>query len=74
MEWSAANEYTAGVNFPSNMLYAYMLEAAAELYADESLCARARQIKKQVAALSFDGTFFTDNALRGDDGLSLIHI
>lgn len=68
VEWSAANEYTAGVNFPSNMLYAYMLEAAAELYADESLCARARQIKKQVAALSFDGTFFTDNALRSSDG------
>ena len=39
IEWSVCNErlHLKGVNFPSNMLYAYMLEIAGELYDDKKL-------------------------------------
>ena len=32
VEWSAANTFTAGVNYPSNMLYSRMLKSVGRLY------------------------------------------
>ncbi len=66
IEWSVCNdaEYTKGVNYPSNMLYAYMLEKASILYNDKKLNDEAETIKKTILSQSFDGNFFADNAVR----------
>lgn len=70
IEWSKANEFIQGVNFPSNMLYALALECAAELYKDENLLGRSKKLKETIRALSFNGEFFVDQALR--DGNKLV--
>ncbi len=71
LEWSISNDpsYVSGVNFPSNMLYATMLEAVNDLYGDPELSNQAANIREQVYKLSYDGKFFADNALRRDGKL-----
>ncbi|MBQ4269081.1 MAG: hypothetical protein IJB97_05470 [Clostridia bacterium] len=64
IEWSKANEFTNGVNFPSNMLYAGALESAANLLSDSKLLKKAQALKNKIVELSYDGTFFADNAVR----------
>lgn len=64
VEWSAANNYTAGVNYPSNMLYYRMLKSASRLYNDNSLAIQAEGVKAQILKESFNGNFFVDNAIR----------
>ena len=69
VEWSKANELTKDINYPTNMLYAYMLEAAEKLYGDEALLTKAANIKKKIneQAIMPDG-FYCDNAVYGEDG------
>ncbi len=69
VEWSKANEFTDGVNFPSNMAYAYMLECAGRLLKNEKLTEKSARLKKIITELSYDGTFFIDNAVRVDGKL-----
>ncbi len=71
VEWSACNtkEYIAGVNYPSNMLFAYTLLIAGKLYNDNSLILRAYEMQKKILDLSFDGKFFADNSIRVQDVL-----
>lgn len=69
IEWSMANKLTEGVNYPSNMLYARMLESAARLYEHGNLLEKASAIHSQVHEQSFDGTFFVDNAVRDESGV-----
>lgn len=72
VEWSKANDFVKGVNYPSNMLYASMLDAAADLYSnfkDEKV--KANNIRKTVREQSFNGEFFVDNALRENGELKL---
>lgn len=69
VEWSQANQLTKNVNYPTNMLYAAALRAAAELYDDEPRAAKAERILDTVRRQSFDGQFFVDNALRQGDVL-----
>ncbi|MEA2062846.1 MAG: hypothetical protein U9P14_04035 [Gemmatimonadota bacterium] len=64
IEWSKTNEFTQDVNYPSNMLYAMALDAAARMYGLPGLAAEAAGIRKVVREQSFDGEFFVDNALR----------
>lgn len=66
VEWSKAGEkeFVEGVNFPTNMLYAEMLEKASLLYGDRSLTERANGVRSAVAEYSFNGEFFEDNAVR----------
>ncbi len=66
VEWSICNdpEYVKGVNFPSNMLYAYLLDEVGKLYGDESLCARAGEMREKIYSLAYNGEFFVDNAIR----------
>ena len=70
VEWSEANSeaFVKGVNFPSNMMYQAMLEAVAELYSDVALKEKAANMKKTILDLSYNGEFFEDNLLRGEDG------
>ncbi|MBQ8529068.1 MAG: hypothetical protein IJ459_04955 [Clostridia bacterium] len=66
IEWSICNddEYVKGVNYPSNMLYAFMLDKVAELYGDSPLAHRAKKIRKTIKKLAFNGKFYVDNATR----------
>ena len=68
VEWSAANSFVQDVNYPSNMLYAKMLEVVGRLYNDPALTAQAEQVRKTIVEQSFDGEFFVDNAVRGKGG------
>ena len=71
VEWSAANKFVQDVNYPSNMLYAGMLDAAARLYDLPDLARKAAQVRETVRKQSFDGEFFVDNAVRKDGKLEV---
>ena len=66
VEWSACNskEYIEGVNYPSNMLFAYSLLTAGRLYDDNDLIDRAYRMQRTILDFSFDGEFFADNSVR----------
>lgn len=66
VEWSKANDdaYIEGVNFPSNMMYAYALMEAGNLYRVPKWIQKAHKIYESIRKLSFNGKFFVDNALR----------
>ncbi len=68
IEWSKANDLTLDVNYPTNMLFAGMLEAAGRLYGRADWVARAGKMRETVIAQSFDGEWFVDNAVRQADG------
>ena len=68
IEWSEANRFVQDVNYPTNMLYAAMLDAASRIYSLEHLAADASAIRKTVSEQSFNGEFFCDNAIRNDKG------
>jgi len=69
IEWSRANDFVQDVNYPSNMLYAGMLDAVARLYGRSDLAERAAALRQTIREKSFDGEFFTDNATRCDGKL-----
>ena len=69
VEWSTANEWVQDVNYPSNFLYAGVLQAVGELYDDTALLQKAAHVRAKTAALSFDGEVFIDNAVKGEDGM-----
>ena len=56
--------YLYGVNYPSNMLYAYMLDSVDYLYGDTALKKRAAKIRKTIVKQAFNGKFFIENAVR----------
>ena len=68
VEWSRANQWTLDVNYPTNFLYAQVLEAIDKLYGDETCARRAAQVRKAAIAQSFNGTCFVDHALRDETG------
>lgn len=69
VEWSKANEFVQQVNYPSNMLYALMLECMADLYGEPGYASRAAVMKETIRKQSFDGMWFRDHGVRGEDGL-----
>lgn len=71
IDWSTANDFTAGVNYPSNMQFARVLEAAGNLYHNPEWKEQARKIRQVVLDQSFDGSLFHDHALRREGLLEL---
>lgn len=69
IEWSAANNYTQDVNYPTNMLYAAALEAAGKIYKMPGWVEQAGTIRDVIRRQSYDGHFFVDNAIRKDGKL-----
>ena len=69
VEWSKANSFVQDVNYPSNMLYAGVLDTASRLYRLPDLAARAARLRETIRRQSFDGEFFVDNAVRKDGRL-----
>jgi alpha-L-rhamnosidase len=64
IEWSKASDFTLDVNYPTNMLFAGMLESAARLYGRGDWRDRAAKMRQAIAEQSFDGEWFVDNAVR----------
>lgn len=69
VEWSKANELIQNVNYPSNMLYAYAMEAAGRLFKDIGMLEEAVSLRKTILEQAYDGKFFVDNAIREDGHL-----
>ena len=68
VEYSYANKLVQDVNYPSNMLYAEMLDVLSRLYNDKALAEQAAHIRKEVLKQSYDGEYFIDNAVRNEQG------
>lgn len=68
VEWSRANEWVYDVNYPTNMLYAKVLEIVGDLYDDNQLLEECRQIRHTVIKQSYNGKLFTDHSIRDDFG------
>ena len=71
LEWSKANDWVQDVNFPSNMLYARVLEVAGRLYSLPELQDEAKRVRETIRRMAFDGRFFVDNAVRRDGKLEV---
>lgn len=68
VEWSKANEWTKDVNYPTNFLYAQVLESIYLLYGDQECQRRAEEVRKEAVAQSFNGRYFLDHAVRDEAG------
>ena len=64
VEWSKASDFTEGVNFPSNMLYADALRAAGILLGDNELLRKSTELKRTIREVAYDGEVYRDNAIR----------
>ena len=74
IEWSDANEFAeeSDISYPTNMLYARVLEAVGNIYDDAQLNEKAAKVKKCIVAKSFNGEYFCDGAvLRGNEYVNL---
>lgn len=69
VEWSDSKKYMNDVNFPTNMLYAKMLECVGRAYGRPELAERAGYLKKRIYEMSFRDGFFVDNAVRDEDDI-----
>ncbi|HUW18114.1 MAG TPA: hypothetical protein VMW16_02315 [Sedimentisphaerales bacterium] len=69
VEWSEANRFVQDVSYPTNMLYAAVLEAAGRMYGQPELLTQAQQLREAITRQAFDGHFFVDNALRKEGKL-----
>src|SRR5690606_14907954 len=71
LDWSAANDFTSGVNYPTNMMFAKVLDAAGNLYQNPEWNSRAAKLRKAILDQSFDGRLFRDHATRQNGNLRL---
>lgn len=71
VEWSHANNLVQNVNFPTNMLYAFMLERVSLLYDDKEKLAQAEKIRNTIREVSFNGQFFRDRMVLEDGKLEI---
>ena len=69
IEWSKSNDFVQDVSFPSNMLYCGMLDAASKIYDRPDLFEKAQNLRRTIAEWSYNGEFFTDNAVRENNVL-----
>ena len=70
IEWSAANDFVQDVSYPTNMLYAGALDAAARMYEACEWAGEAEAVRGAIRRRSFDGEFFVDNAIREGGALA----
>ena len=72
VDYSFSNKCVQDISYPSNMLYAEMLDAVARLYGDKALAEQASHIRKVVLEQSYNGEFFVDNALLDKQGKAVL--
>ena len=63
VEWSRANDFVLDINYPTNMLYAMLLDTVAKLYSIPELAKKAEALRKTIKDIAFDGEFFRDNSV-----------
>ncbi len=68
VEWSAANTWVQDVNYPTNFLYAGVLEAVSKVFDRPQLREKADVIRLAAISQSFNGEVFFDHAIRREDG------
>ncbi len=68
VEWSVANDWVRDVNYPTNFLYAGVLDAVADIYGDETCRVHAERVRLETIRQSFNGTYFLDHAIRDESG------
>lgn len=68
VEWSRANGLVQDVNYPSNMLWAEVLDALDRLYGLPGYAEEAKRVRECVLRQSWNGKWFCDNAKRDKDG------
>ena len=68
VEWSKANDWTKDVSYPTNFLYAQVLESVYKLYGNEYYLRRSEEVRKKAVEQSFDGRVFLDHAVRDENG------
>ena len=71
VEWSKANDYTNGVNFPINMLYYKALKIGSQLFSITEITLKAENLRKNIIEKSFDGNYFHDHCVRKNGDLVL---
>ncbi len=64
VEWSKANVFVNGINYPTNMMYSMFLDSAAQLYGDGKFADKAENVRRKIREKSFNGKFFRDNDVR----------
>lgn len=69
VEWTEANDWVDDVSYPTNFLYARVLDAVDALYGRPELALKAKKVRETAVSLSFDGEFFRDHAKRGENGV-----
>ncbi len=72
VEWSMANNLVQDVNYPSNALYAGMLDAVDSLYGVKAYAEKAEKIRKYIRENTLVNGFFCDNSARQPDGKLLL--
>ena len=68
VEWSQANKLVQDVNYPSNMIWAEVLDVMNRLYGMPELAVEAERVRETVRRQSWTGEWFCDNAVRQADG------
>ena len=61
VEWSEANNYTDGINVPTNLLFAKTLEVAYRWYGNSKYLDKSQKIRNFITQNAFDGEKFFDN-------------
>ena len=61
VEWSKANDLVQDINYPTNMLYSYILRKIGEMYDDSKAMCKGENLKQLILKRSFNGEFFVDN-------------
>jgi len=69
VEWSKANGWTQDVSYPTNFLYAQVLESVYRIFGDEAYLYKANKIRKAAVEQSFNGTVFLDHSVRDENGI-----
>lgn len=64
VEWSVANKWTQDVSYPTNFLYAQVLECVYKLYGEEKHREKCERVRRIAVEQSFNGTVFLDHAVR----------
>ena len=64
VEWSVANKWTQDVSYPTNFLYAQVLECVYKLYGEEKYREKCERVRKTAVEQSFNGKVFLDHAVR----------
>lgn len=68
VEWSRANKWTQDVSYPTNFLYAKVLDCAYALFGGEEYKKEAEAVRKKAVEQSFFDGYFHDHAIRGENG------